>query len=48
MDQFLKQYDSDKQNLKKMIEDVDKKILNTNKLAQKTDLHSKITEGNWK
>ena len=37
-------YDSDKQGLEKIIEDVDKKIPITSGLVQKTDCNTKITE----
>ena len=35
------QYDSDKQGLKKKIDDVDKKISNTSGLVKKTDYNTK-------
>ena len=38
------QYDPDKQNLKKKIVDVDKKILDASGSVKKTDYNTKITE----
>ena len=37
-------YDTDKSDLEKKINDVDKKILDTNAFVKKTDYGSKITE----
>ena len=38
------QYDSDKQNLKKKIKDIDEKIPNTSELIKKIDYNTNITK----